>query len=355
MVKKSNILIATLPDSGTSSIKLIPAFATRRIALRFGCRQGQAADMKSSHHYLPVDDQLFHDGFYVTGIGRARIAPQSDYPSPVHPSFYHFDWKQGRIFAEFGINLITAGQGTFETKETGPMRLKAGDCLLLFPGVWHRYRPDRKTGWTEKWLHFNGEFVHKLWSRGLLSPQRPLSSPSNFRQIEAGQDSLLRQVELNPGFNSLYYALLVSRLLSLILNSAINATSGVKPLLETGAQKDSIVSSARNYIWTQGRSELSAGEIARHLGVNRRTLERRMRTGLGRSVLEEITRCRFNRAERLLRETDLPIKAVVYLAGFGTSEKMRQTFLKCAGENPRSYRLAKRIEAPPGRAKTARP
>ena len=59
---------------------------------------------------------------------------------------------------------------------------------------------------------------------------------------------------------------------------------------------------------------------------------------MGRSVLDEIIRCRFSRAERLLRETQLPIKTVVALAGFGSAENLRHVFLSRTKLSPSEYR-----------------
>jgi transcriptional regulator GlxA family with amidase domain len=85
-------------------------------------------------------------------------------------------------------------------------------------------------------------------------------------------------------------------------------------------------------------------DVADCLGVSRRALERRFGAVLGRTVLEELTRCRFNRAERLLRETDLPVKTVVYMAGFGRAENMRQAFTKQFQLSPRAYRAQVRMD-----------
>jgi transcriptional regulator GlxA family with amidase domain len=63
-----------------------------------------------------------------------------------------------------------------------------------------------------------------------------------------------------------------------------------------------------------------------------------MLAGRGHSVLDEIIQCRFTRAERLLRETSLPLKTIVDLAGFGSPENMRQVFLARVKLSPLDYR-----------------
>jgi AraC-like DNA-binding protein len=298
--------------------------------------------MTSFHYYLPITEELFHDGFYVTGAGRSQIAPNTHYPSQAHPAFYQFTWTQGRIFPEFAIILITAGQGTFQSKEGGTRAVKTGDVILLFPGIWHRYRPDPRTGWTEKWIQFNGEFPHKLWERHILSSHRQIISPDNFQKIETTLDSLLDRIEQRPGFNSLHYALQVSHLIDLVIDSKPSPVSMIRAV--TPLAKDELVTAAENYIWTHSQLAISVRDVADHLKVSRRTLERRFGATLNRTVLEEVTRCRFNRAERLLRETDLPVKTVVYMAGFGRAENMRQAFAKQTQISPRAYRAKVRID-----------
>ena len=55
-------------------------------------------------------------------------------------------------------------------------------------------------------------------------------------------------------------------------------------------------------------------------------------------VLDETTRCRLNRAERLLRETRLPVQHIVSLAGFGTAEQMRLQFQTRHHRSPAAFR-----------------
>ncbi len=105
-------------------------------------------------HYLPLSDEMFHCGFYVTSSGYSTISPGTPYPPVKHPTLYHFDWKEGRVLPEFSLMLITAGEGVFESEATGTVSLKPGLAAFLFPGIWHRYRPNMETGWTERWMQF---------------------------------------------------------------------------------------------------------------------------------------------------------------------------------------------------------
>ena len=233
--------------------------------------------------------------------------------------------------------LITAGGGVFESKPTGSVRLAPGMAVILFPGVWHRYRPDLETGWADRWMHFNGEFAHQLLDRNLLSPERAVLSSIPARECEATLQRLLERARSCHARNSLLLSLQGLGVLAL----ALGDTVPTHPAQEEPAGKDSedsLESRALEYIWSRSHRVLSVLDVAKALGVTRRTLERHLLAARGRSALDEIIECRFSRAERLLRETELPIKTVVNLAGFGSPENMRRVFVGRTQLSPADYR-----------------
>jgi LacI family transcriptional regulator len=83
---------------------------------------------------------------------------------------------------------------------------------------------------------------------------------------------------------------------------------------------------------------LSVADVATEVAVSRRYLERRFRTLVGRSILEEIQRVRLEYAKRLLIETAHPIATVADMSGFGSSAYFSQFFQKRVGTTPRRFR-----------------
>lgn len=120
--------------------------------------------------------------------------------------------------------------------------------------------------------------------------------------------------------------------------SAARVCSKEEPTAGPG-ELDDIVEQAQQIIWDERNiGALNVHEVARQLPVTRRTLDRRFAENLGRTVLDEINRCRLYRAMRLLAETDLLIKTVSYMAGFPSRERMRLAFLSDHGMTPSEYR-----------------
>ena len=121
--------------------------------------------------YLPASPELSHWGLGVSAAGVAHIDPGTPYPPRNHPADHYFAWSRGRRLDAFQIVLVTSGRGIFESREVGQCSIEAGTAFLLFPRVWHRYRPDPETGWEEKWTEFRGPVVESLRRSGAAAPR----------------------------------------------------------------------------------------------------------------------------------------------------------------------------------------
>jgi len=293
-------------------------------------------------HYLPVNEETMTWGMYVTGLGRATIHAGERYPPSGHPVLYQFEWARGRTLPEFQLVMLTEGAGEFESEATGNVRLEGPTLLFLFPGVWHRYRPEPKVGWKERWISFNGELLHRLFDVATFGPRLAVSAPHDPQGLAARWDQMFHAVH---GKTIQHPAMLTFQALALISEAVADR---IEDAIETGAvprdtaaqskSDDPIVQRALELIWTHSHFPMSVSDIARQLPVTRRTLDRRFVEATGHSVLDEINACRLSRAKRLLAETDLPVKTVARLAGFSSTERLRVTFVEREGTSPTVFR-----------------
>src|SRR5258705_3872548 len=76
------------------------------------------------------------------------------------------------------------------------------------------------------------------------------------------------------------------------------------------AVNDSDVSAALKYIRREHGREISVADVASEIAISRRSLEKRFREVVGRTVLDEIQRARLEHAKQLLTETSYPISKV---------------------------------------------
>jgi len=89
-----------------------------------------------------------------------------------------------------------------------------------------------------------------------------------------------------------------------------------EPIYLDGQGPDPVVANALQLIGQLDHLELAdftVEQLVRRLPVTRRTLDRRFHAATGMTVLEKVNRQRLERAKTLLRETDLQVKAVVFL------------------------------------------
>jgi len=299
-------------------------------------------------HYLPISDWDMEFGFYVTGGGRGTVPPGANYPPGQHPGIYHFSWERGRELPEFQIQFISTGRGEFESTPSGPVPIEGGTLFLLFPGVWHRYRPVRATGWTERWLSIHGEFMHRLCEQGTLSPHRAFAklNASEADSFLETFDRVLNRIHTDPLRHTPAVCANAMELLTQAMEHLPTRETSTAPSIggRTTPVDDPIVNRALDIIWTRSDRPLSVNQLVAALPTTRRTLERKMMASLGHTVLDEINHCRLLRAKRLLSETSLPIKSVAYLAGFSSQERFRRLMQAQEGCAPGEYRNRRRSE-----------
>lgn len=107
---------------------------------------------------------------------------------------------------------------------------------------------------------------------------------------------------------------------------------------DSQAIADPHVASALTFIRRRACDGIEAGDVVDQVPVSRRTLERRFRAEVGRSLLEEIHQVRMERMTQFLRETDLTLDAISSRCGFSHTPHMAAQFRKLFGMTPGQYR-----------------
>lgn len=290
----------------------------------------------ASFVYVPVTNTLTELGLYITGAGTSTVASGQEYPPETHPELYDFSWRTGRVLPEFQFVFISQGTGELETKDAGNLRIEKGTMLLLFPDVWHRYRPDKAVGWTEYWISVNGYLMFEWLSRGLLSQDRPvvkLQFPENLiGQYEEVIEILTDQPRHQPSS--------VSAKALTIITAVIDSQEPTVRVARHSPRHEfsPTVNAAITEIWNHSHSDVSITTVAQKVGVPRRTLERKFAQEVGYSLNAELIRCRLERACRLLSETRMPIKSVAYASGFSNTAAMSRVFRRELDTCPSEFR-----------------
>lgn len=84
---------------------------------------------------------------------------------------------------------------------------------------------------------------------------------------------------------------------------------------------------------------VGVSELAKQLGISRRTLENHVKTATGQTVADIITNHRIERAKALLRETSLPLERIAETCGFCDASHLSNVFRRRCGKSASAYRL----------------
>ena len=103
---------------------------------------------------------------------------------------------------------------------------------------------------------------------------------------------------------------------------------------------DSDISPAVQFIRDNACRAIGVKDVLGEVPLSRRALEGRFLRLLGRTPHQEIIRCRMENAKRLLRDTDLPVKAVALASGVSNAEYFSVQYKKFHGISPSESRDA---------------
>jgi LacI family transcriptional regulator len=111
------------------------------------------------------------------------------------------------------------------------------------------------------------------------------------------------------------------------------------------AVDDPELAAAIRYLRQNACRPIRMRDVTKATGVERRTLERKMKALWGRSPKEELLRVQIDEARRLLLSTQLSIKAVASRTGFRNSRYFSNVFRHRVGVPPGEFRQSRPASA----------
>jgi transcriptional regulator GlxA family with amidase domain len=100
---------------------------------------------------------------------------------------------------------------------------------------------------------------------------------------------------------------------------------------------DELVTRAQRWMEKTLQRGFNLGELARHLAVSERTLNRRFKQAIGEPPLHYLQSLRVDVAKRLLETERLNVGAVSERVGYGDLSTFRRLFKRETGLSPREY------------------
>lgn len=276
-------------------------------------------------------------GVTVWNVGHNQHHAYQQYPDASHPENYRFNWGHGRVLEEFQLVYIASGSGTFEAEQVGVVNVEPGTVFLLFPGVWHRYKPREEKGWEEYWVGFSGTFADHLMKQDCFNSHAPL--------IHLGYNTEFLNIFIRLLDTLKYQGLAFSQIasgLTIQLLSLVYASA-----LEKGTQsgrKAQIVNNIRYKIHEQWAADISMEALASQHHVSYIWFRKSFKEIVGISPGQYQLNLKLEKACQMLKETNLQISEVAHASGFPSEFHFSKLFKKKINKSPSAYRETEAIQ-----------
>jgi AraC-like DNA-binding protein len=286
---------------------------------------------KRFYKYISVGEDDKKWGIYLTGTGHIHVDMKTEYPLIDDPSHHYFHWTSGRRLSDYQILYISKGHGIFESEITGVRKINAGDIFILFPNVWHRFKPTFNVGWDEYWVEFDGEIIQNFRKKEFLNPENPVITIGLHDEVV---DNFLKIINLlqeeRPGFQFIASGILIQIL------GQIFATK--KYQLFEGKDIENQIKQAKLMILENMHTVILQENIADKIGMGYSLYRKKFKEYTGISPAQYQINLRINKAKDLLITSNQPLKEIAHRLGFESIDYFFRLFKQKTEFTPSEYR-----------------
>lgn len=275
-----------------------------------------------------IDEGL---GISILNLGHNIHPANIAYPDVSHPDTYYFDWEKGRSLKEYQIIYISKGEGIFEINGLPPQLIEAGTIILLYAGVWHRYRPNENTGWEEYWVGFSGNYTNYLLEQECFSAQNPIIKVGFDSEFLETFSKLIEVVEAREDTYRKLSSFLLIQLLGIVYASALLSKQKL-------TKKEKLINTMRDQIHKNWQSAIDFEGLSAQYHVSYVWFRKSFKEVLGISPNQYQLMLKLRKAEQLIQESNLTLAEVAYQSGFESEFYFSRIFKQKMGYNASDIR-----------------
>lgn len=288
--------------------------------------------MTSYFKYLPVSENDVNWGLHVLNAGYNRIERAANYPPPGHPSDHNFDWEKGRILDEYQIIYIAQGSGSFESKHCKPTIVQEGTIMILFPGEWHRFKPNKESGWDEYWVGFKGPIISNIVQQHFISAKHCVLQTGLSDQLIQLFSAILEKTKTEqPGYQPLISGMILHLLGEVYARAK-------QQELEGEDISAALINKSRVLLREYVHKNIAVEKIAEELQVSYSWFRKAFKSYTGLAPHQYLLQLKIETARALLTDTSKPIKEIAFELGFESSFYFSRIFKRKTTFSPDVYR-----------------
>jgi len=264
---------------------------------------------------------IYH-GEEESALGRVVLAGTTQVFGPYQHSTM-------RVLEVFALVYVVRGRGIYHNSTGYSHRFEAGDLILIFPELGHRYGPTEAEEYEEFFVVFKGP-IFDFWRRcGLLNSAHPIL---HLQPVEYWLGKFHQLLGAPP--NNASEALQpVTRLCELLAEIHV-ATSTQASVVDESPW----LSQARSLLGANIHLPLSYQSVAKEIGVTYDVFRHVFRRQTGVSPARYRMNQRIAAACDLLLHTALGVKQIAETLGFSSEFHFSQRFKEIKGVSPRKFR-----------------
>ncbi len=226
--------------------------------------------------------------------------------------------------------LLVRGGGHFRDTRGFSVTVQAGDLLVIHPRIGHSYGPAAGDEWEEWYVAFSGPVFDALETCGVLDLSRPVWRLGDLTTWLARFKAIFP-----PAGRAVEASDQVGALAAWLLRASAHANALAMPQV----QNDAWLTQAQQRLATPGEEYGDLPAVARFCGLGYETFRKRFTILTGESPARYRRRLLILRAQCLMRERDLPDRAIAAALGFCDEFHFSKTFKQISGSSPRQWRL----------------
>lgn len=256
----------------------------------------------------------------MTALGRLAGAGY------IHQKTGMLDW---RVLGRYAVVYVLEGWGRYQDVGSQARVVEAGDLLLLFPELAHRYGPGDTSTWAELHILFEGPAFDLTRADGALDSAQPVRRLQPIAYWQARLEAAAQAEGL----------IAVTRLLAVLAEAAATRGLGDVPGL-------SWLEAARHLLETELSRDLPMAEVADQLGLSYETFRKAFEQQTRVSPARYRASKRIDAARALLLHTPMTSRQIADSLGFPDEFYFSKRFKQTFGVSPREFR---RLQEPGGR------
>ena len=220
------------------------------------------------------------------------------------------------------VEYVVSGHGTV-ISDGERQRIGKGDVYLLTAGKEHRYFSDKKDPWEKKWMNVSGELCKsliELYGLGRTFYFHGIDIEYLFDELFEFLDNNSDGNKINA-FGAVTFHKILQRLSESLNGSEISAAA-----------------KAKSYIDANIYTSINAGSVADKFGFSVSQLGRLFKSEFGTTVYSYILEQKISMAEKLLKNSSLPVKEIADILNFTDEHYFCNIFKKKRGVSPGKIR-----------------